>query len=89
MSNKLLNKFNMTGMTNTIVIAPAMLDYLLKILPDLEEDSGMPLTTYNILPNLYCSQENCYIFDDEGKPTLVKFTFNASNFLLGEGEDNE
>lgn len=89
MTNKIAHKFAMHTLTNTVVIAPSMVMYFLTAVKQLEEDCELPISTYSILPSLYCPQENCYLFDDTGMMTLIKFTFNASDYLLGEGEGND
>jgi len=80
--------FNMKGLIETIVVAPGMVEYVVDMLEQLEEDSCLPLTRNNILPSLYCTEDQGLIFDDESTLHIIRFSFTAEDFLLGEeGED--
>jgi hypothetical protein len=79
--------FNMKGLIETIVVAPGMVEYVIEMLEQLEEESGLPLTRYNILPSLYCAEDQGLIFDDESTLHIIRFSFNAEDFLLGDEEE--
>lgn len=79
--------FNMKGLVETIVVSLSMAEYVVDVLADLEEESGLPLTKYNIVTSIYCPEDIAYIFDENALMHTLRFSFNAEDFLLGEGEE--
>jgi hypothetical protein len=81
--------FDMRGMTNTVIVAPAVVTYLVDNMDAFEEDTELPLSTYNIHTSIYCRQDLCYIFDEDGQMHTLRLIFDAKDYLLGEDDNGE
>ena len=69
------NKLFPSPITNTMIVSYEMYDKIKRDIPTTEKNEAF-LTTLNgieIVPEKYCSTNTAYLFDEEGKMTIVIF----------------